>query len=229
MHVAHCKKGIVNSTSHLLFEFQVSEHNIGLGKLCSKTVLLCYAPMLLTAFITLHRNDIMPAYNIIQDQRLPCSWALTCHVSVGKHARLWWLHCCRCHHTDCKVSCSLIRLSRLQTVSPWCCSYVLTIAVVVNEYPILAKCTIILLTALLYASMCSYASTLLLCSKLCQHNSSRPNIVHAWTVNFENRLVKNPKHITQSPLNPNLTFIHLHHKQLIKNAKITHLHHKCLR
>ena len=89
--------------------------------------------------------------------------------------------------------------------------------------------TIILLTALLYASMCSYASTLLLCSKLCQHNSSRPNIVRAWTVNFENRLVKNPKHITQSPLNPNLTFIHLHHKQLVKNAKITHLHHKCLR
>jgi len=31
----------------------------------------------------------------------------------------------------------------------------------------------------------------------------------------------------KSPLHPNLTFTHLHHKQLVKNAKITHLHHKC--
>ena len=35
--------------------------------------------------------------------------------------------------------------------------------------------TIMLLTVLHYASICSYASTLLLCSKLCQHNSPRPN------------------------------------------------------
>ena len=31
-----------------------------------------------------------------------------------------------------------------------------------------------LLTVLHYASICSYASTKLLCSKLCQHNSPRP-------------------------------------------------------
>ena len=154
MHVAHCKKGIVNSTSHLLFEFQVSEHNIGLGKLCSKTVLLCYAP---TAFIILHRNDIMPAYNIIHDQRLPCDWTLTCHVSVGKHARSWRLHWC--HHTDCKASYSLVTLSRLQTVSPWCCMFSLLLL-------LLMSIQIMLLTALHCASiLCSYASILL---KLCQ-------------------------------------------------------------
>ena len=37
--------------------------------------------------------------------------------------------------------------------------------------------TIMLVVVLHYASICSYASILLLCSKLCQHNSPRPN---AW-------------------------------------------------
>ena len=40
-----------------------------------------------------------------------------------------------------------------------------------------ANSTIMLLAALHYASICSYASTLLLCSKLCQHNSPRPTCV----------------------------------------------------
>ena len=47
------------------------------------------------------------------------------------------------------------------------------------------------------------------------------NILHAWTENSVNGLVKNSKHITPiaSPPKPDLT--HLHHKQLVKNAKIT--------
>ena len=39
---------------------------------------------------------------------------------------------------------------------------------------ILLNSTIMLVTVLHYASICSYASILLLCSKLCQHNSPRP-------------------------------------------------------
>ena len=53
--------------------------------------------------------------------------------------------------------------------------------------------------------------------------------LNIWTVNCVNRLAKNPKHsLQQSPLHarkPN--HYHLHHKQLVKNAKITHMHHKC--
>ena len=52
------------------------------------------------------------------------------------------------------------------------------------------------------------------------------NILHARTVKSVNRLVKNPEHITQSPLHPNVTLTYLHHKQLVKNAQITHLQHK---
>ena len=36
--------------------------------------------------------------------------------------------------------------------------------------------TIMLVIVLHYASICSYASILLLCSKLCQHNSPRPTV-----------------------------------------------------
>ena len=39
----------------------------------------------------------------------------------------------------------------------------------------LLNSTIMLVMVLHYASICSYASILLLCSKLCQHNSPRPN------------------------------------------------------
>ena len=39
----------------------------------------------------------------------------------------------------------------------------------------LLNSTIMLVIVLHYASICSYASILLLCSKLCQHNSPRPN------------------------------------------------------
>ena len=47
-----------------------------------------------------------------------------------------------------------------------------------------ANSTNMLLTALHYASICSYASKLLLCSKLCQHNSPWPKhkvVVHTAT------------------------------------------------
>ena len=103
-----------------------------------------------------------------------CGWTLTCHVSVGKDARLWRLRCCRCYHADHRSSCSLIRLSILWTVSPWCCMFSLLLFLLMN-IQFSANSTIMLLTALHYASICSYASTLLLCSKLCQHNSPRPN------------------------------------------------------
>ena len=39
----------------------------------------------------------------------------------------------------------------------------------------LLNSTIMLVIVLHYASICCYASILLLCSKLCQHNSPRPN------------------------------------------------------
>ena len=114
----------------------------------------------------------MPAY-IIYDQRLPCGWTLTCQVSVGKHARPWRLCCCSCHHTDRRSSYPVITLSILQTVSPRCCMFSLFLFLLMNvQFSV--NSTIMLLTALHYASICSYASTLLLCSKLCQHNSPRP-------------------------------------------------------
>ena len=48
--------------------------------------------------------------------------------------------------------------------------------VVVDECfkTMLLNSTIMLVIVLHYASICSYASILLLCSKLCQHNSPRP-------------------------------------------------------
>ena len=39
------------------------------GELCSKTVQLCYAPMVLTMH---YANHIIPVYNIIHDQRVSC-------------------------------------------------------------------------------------------------------------------------------------------------------------
>ena len=112
-------------------------------------------------------------------QRLPYGWTLTCYMSAGKHARPWRLRCCRCHNTDRRVSYSLIRLSRLQTVSPWCCMFLLLLLLLMNiQFSV--NSTIMLYTALRYASICSYASTLLLCSKLlcskllCQQNSPKP-------------------------------------------------------
>ena len=128
---------------------------LGLGKLSSKTVLLCYAPMLLTGFIMLlryimlHMNHSMPTYNIIHDQRLPCGWTLTYHVSVGKHARPSRLRCYRCHHTDRRFSYSLIRLSILQTVSPWCCMFSLLLFLLMN-IQFSANSTIMLLDAASY-------------------------------------------------------------------------------
>ena len=44
------------------------------------------------------------------------------------------------------------------------------------------------------------------------------NILHSWTVNSVNRLIKNPKHITA--ITVPLTFTHLHHKHVVKNAKV---------
>ena len=52
--------------------------------------------------------------------------------------------------------------------------YVLTVAVLLINIQFSANSTIMLLAALHYASVCSYASTLLLCSKLCQHNLPGP-------------------------------------------------------
>ena len=46
------------------------------------------------------------------------------------------------------------------------------------------------------------------------------NIVYAWIVNSVNRLVKNPKHDSNSPPYLNLTCTYLHHNQLIKNDEI---------
>ena len=51
--------------------------------------------------------------------------------------------------------------------------------------------------------------------------------IHSWTVNSVSSLVKDPKHITAITSPPKPDLYHLHHKQLVKNAKITHLHHKC--
>ena len=59
------------------------------------------------------------------------------------------------------------------------------------------------------------------------------NILHAWTVNSVNRLVKNPKHIIQqSPFHPSLpkSKLHLRHMQassLVCQNNFTPLHHKC--
>ena len=44
----------------------------------------------------------------------------------------------------------------------------------------LLNSTIMLVIVLHYASICSYASILLLCSKLCQHNLPRPNKRQTW-------------------------------------------------
>ena len=44
----------------------------------------------------------------------------------------------------------------------------------------LLNSTIMLVIVLHYASICSYASILLLCSKLCQHNSPRPTQKACW-------------------------------------------------
>ena len=44
----------------------------------------------------------------------------------------------------------------------------------------LLNSTIMLVIVLHYASICSYASILLLCSKLCRHNSPRPNTGEVW-------------------------------------------------
>ena len=54
-----------------------------------------------------------------------------------------------------------------------------TLNVVVDEcfkfsITMLLNSTIMLVIVLHYASICSYVSILLLCSKLCQHNSPRP-------------------------------------------------------
>ena len=48
----------------------------------------------------------------------------------------------------------------------------------------LLNSTIMLMIVLHYASICSYASILLLCSKLCQHNSPRPNSYPHTTTSF---------------------------------------------
>ena len=47
------------------------------------------------------------------------------------------------------------------------------------------------------------------------------NILHAWTLNFVNKLAKNPKHITPITFPSKLDIYHLHHKQVV-----THLYHK---
>ena len=44
------------------------------------------------------------------------------------------------------------------------------------------------------------------------------SILHAWTVNSANRLVKNPKTHFSNPTP--VTFSHPRHKQVVKNAKI---------
>jgi len=90
-------------------------------------------------------NDIMPASNIIHDQRLPCGWTLTCHVSLGKHARLWRLHCCSCHHTDRRSSYSLIRLSRLlahDVVCSHCCSTIMYASIIRQGLELLQTVTV---------------------------------------------------------------------------------------
>ena len=69
----------------------------------------------------------------------------------------------------------------------------LTVAVFVNQYSIFSKInsTIMLLAALHYPSICSCASTLLLCSKLCQHNSPSPsNYWHCVTSKYSGLWVR---------------------------------------
>ena len=63
-------------------------------------------------------------------------------------------------------------------LAPWCCMFSRLLLLLMN-IQFSANSTVMLLTALHCASIpgvCSYASTLLLCSRLCQHNSPRPNI-----------------------------------------------------
>ena len=63
----------------------------------------------------------------------------------------------------------------------------------------LLNSTIMLMIVLHYASICSYASILLLCSKLCQHNSPRPTGSER---GLDTRLVFTVQLVEKSPRGP---------------------------
>jgi len=155
------------------------DSGLGIGELCSKHVLLCYAGIASETFLlcpwlcstTWHSR--MCSYSIplveLRTKWLKCAWIMAAQLSASSPS-------IQSTYIQAPDSSDLTRKWRTFCVTMSCRVMFLHHALELSwNYPY-------------YASICSYARGYLLCSKLCWHNSLMPTRGVRESANFKARV-----------------------------------------